>query len=206
MIGDDARGEWTADAIFDEDTPFVVEPLKQPRHALNQFILGAADRGIRSAVICPSLIYGVGRGINPLSIQIPSLVQNARENGVVQIVGKGANRWSNVHIDDVTALYLLAFDNATSGAFYFVENGEASFAEIGAAIATRLGLGTVESLDAEEAASRWSEPLAFYSLGSNSRVRAKRARHDLGWSPQHASVTSWILNEMPTRHDSHLSP
>ena len=34
-------------------------------------VLAAAARGVRSVVICPTLIYGVGKGLNPSSIQIP---------------------------------------------------------------------------------------------------------------------------------------
>jgi nucleoside-diphosphate-sugar epimerase len=197
VIGDFARGNRVSEAIFDEDTPFVVEPAKQARRELDLAVLRSAEVGVRSVVICPSNIYGVGRGLNPRSVQIPFLVDNARDQGVVQIVGRGANRWSNVHIDDVVDLFLLALQKAPAGAFYFVENGEASFKEIGDAIAKRLRLGPVESVRAELAAEKWGEAMAYYSLGSNSRVRAKRARRELGWTPSHTSAVSWILSEMP---------
>ena len=196
VVGDDARGSRGSEQIFDEDSTLVVSPTKQPRRELDLRVLGAAATGIRSAVICPSLIYGVGRGLNPSSVQIPFLAENAREHGVVQLVGAGLNVWSNVHIDDVVQLYLLALERAPAGALYFAENGEASFGEIGAAIARRLGLRGVESLPPEVAASRWGESKAYYTLGSNSRVRAKRARQELGWAPRHASVVDWILQEM----------
>jgi len=101
-----------------------------------------------------------------------------------------------VHIDDVVQLYVLALERAPAGALYFAENGEASFGEIGAAIARRLGLRGVESLPPEVAAARWGESKAYYTLGSNSRVRGKRARSELGWAPRHASVVDWILQEM----------
>src|SRR5512138_471812 len=132
VIGDDAQGNGTSDRVFDEDSAFIVAPAKQPRRDLELSVLAAADRSVRTAVICPCLIYGTGRGLNPRSAQIPFLVDNARERGAVQIVGSGANRWSNVHIDDVAELYLLALTKAPAGAYYFAENGEASFAEIGA--------------------------------------------------------------------------
>jgi nucleoside-diphosphate-sugar epimerase len=148
-------------------------------------------------VICPSLIYGVGKGLNPHSVQVPFLAANARERGMVQIVGDGLNVWSNVHIDDVSDLYLVALAKAPAGAFYFAENGEASFADIAAAIARRLGLRGVESLPPEVAAQRWGEAKAYFSLGSNSRVRSARARSELGWTPRHGSVIDWILAEMP---------
>ena len=197
VIGDDARGNHRSEKIFDEDTPLVVYPTKQARRELDLMVLGATKLGIRSAVICPSLIYGVGRGLNPNSVQIPFLVANAQEKGVVQIVGAGNNTWSNVHIDDVVDLYLLALAKAPPGAFYFAESGEASFAEIGTAIARRLGLAGIEALPPEVAAKRWGESKAYFTLGSNSRVRAKRARRELGWTPRHPSAIDWILAEMP---------
>ncbi|ANF57282.1 NAD-dependent epimerase/dehydratase family protein [Halotalea alkalilenta] len=197
VVGDDVGGNRLSERIFDEDTPLIVEPRKQPRHAIDLLVLAAKDRGIRSVVLCDAMIYGTGRGINPHSVQIPPLVDQARESGIVRIVGQGINRWSNVHIDDVAELYLLALEKAPAGAFYFVENGEASYAEIGAAIARRLGTGPVQSWSVEQATPRWGRGRAQYSLGSNSRVRAKRARLELGWTPVHASVTEWIEHEMP---------
>jgi nucleoside-diphosphate-sugar epimerase len=197
VIGDDARGNTVSDAIYDDETtPFVVHPAKQARHALNHTLLAAAARGVRAMVICPTLIYGTGRGLNPHSIQIPFLVQQAREHGVVRVVGRGVNRWSTVHIDDVADLYRLALERGTAGAFYFAESGEGSFAEIGAAIAARLQLGPVEPLDAAAAATSWGEARAFFTFGSNSRVRAVRARQELGWQPRHTSAVAWIGSEM----------
>jgi nucleoside-diphosphate-sugar epimerase len=196
VVGDDVRGSRRSEAVFDEDTPLVVFPLKQARRELDLRVLAAASRGVRSAVICPSLIYGEGRGLNTKSVQIPFLVANAREQGAVQVVGAGLNVWSNVHIDDVVDLYLLALDKAPAGAFYFAANGEASFADVGAAIALRLGMQGVQSLSPELAAAKWGEAKAYFTLGSNSRVRAVRARRELGWSPRHASVLGWIANEL----------
>jgi len=197
VIGDDARGNRSSSNVFDEDTPFVVNPMKQARRDLDLTVIGSANFGVRSAVICPSLIYGTGKGLNSDSVQIPFLVSNAREQGVVQVVGDGLNVWSNVHIEDLTALYLLALSKAPPGSFYFAENGEASFVQVGAAIAKRLGLPGVESLAPEEAAKRWGESKAYFTLGSNSRVRSIRARRELGWTPRHASVIEWIRDEMP---------
>jgi nucleoside-diphosphate-sugar epimerase len=197
IVGDNARGMYTSDVEYDDNTPQIVQPFKQARRDIDLMVLSAAERGIRSIVICPSLIYGQGRGINTKSVQIPFLVDNARHCGVVQIVGAGKNVWSNVHIDDVADLYVLALAKATAASFLFAANGEASFLEIGTAIATRLHLPGVESLDPDVADSRWGVGKAHFSLGSNSRVRSMRARLELGWTPHHTSAVDWILKEMP---------
>jgi nucleoside-diphosphate-sugar epimerase len=94
-----------------------------------------------------------------------------------------------VHIDDLVDLYLLALDQAPAGAFYYVVNGENSMREVGQAIGRMLGLGEcTEPMSLEEAAAEWGEGAASYTMGSNSRVRAVRARRELGWAPRRPSL------------------
>lgn len=196
VVGDDARGQAPTGPVFDEDTPLAVDPRKQARRDIDLHVLAAADRGVRSAVVCPSLVYGVGRGGRRDSVQIPFMVANARAQGQVQTVGPGLNVWSNVHLDDLVALYRLVLAKAPAGAFYFAENGATSFRDLGTAIATRLGLPGPVALEPAVAAERWGVPRAYFSLGSNSRVQAVRARRELGWAPRHGSVTDWVRDEM----------
>ncbi|MDQ0668504.1 NAD-dependent epimerase/dehydratase family protein [Pseudomonas sp. SDT2931_S440] len=197
IIGDDALGNTLSEHIFDEDTPFIIEAPKQARYDIDLRMMAAADQGIRSVVICPSNIYGVGHGLTDHSFQLPFLMARARETGVMRIVGAGVNRWSNVHIDDVAKLFLLAVEKAPAGAFYFLENGEASFIDMAAALAKRMNLSAVQSWPAEEAEQHWDPMHVHYTFGTNSRVKAKRARAELGWAPRHASILDWIGSEMP---------
>ncbi len=196
VIGDNARGEWKSDTVFAEDTPVTVVPEKAPRAALDKLIRDAAQRGVRSVILCNTMIYGTGLGVSPNSVQIPPLVAQAQKSGIARYVGQGVNVWSNVHIRDVVELYLLALKNAPAGSFYFVENGEASYADIVAAIATRLQLGAPQSWPVEEAIKEWGFGHAVYSFGSNSRVTAAKARKELGWKPIHTSVFEWVANDM----------
>ena len=197
VVADDSRGDWASDRIYDEDSPVEPVPGKAARVAIDRRIVDAAGRGVRSAVLCNSLIYGTGPGLNADSVQIPALVAQARKAGVVRHIGRGLNIWSNVHVDDMAELYALALARAPAGAFYYVENGEASFAEAAAAIARRLGLGAPQPWPADDAIAALGFGTAVYSLGSNSRVRGKRARAELGWAPKHGSLTEWIEREMP---------
>ncbi|MDN0085599.1 NAD-dependent epimerase/dehydratase family protein [Crenobacter sp. SG2305] len=199
VIADDAQGRHGDGTVFDESTPLVTPPEKADRRAIGQLVMSAAEQGIRSAVICNSMIYGVGRGLARESAQIPLLAAVAREFGAVRVIGKGSNRWSNVHIDDVVDLYLHAMHATSPGAFYFAENGEASLAEIGEAVARRLGMPPVVEWDIADAARALGHSRAHFSLASNSRVRAVRARDELGWEPRHGSVLDWIRDEMPIR-------
>lgn len=194
QIGDAAAGNSLNEQIYDEETPLVVDEGKRARYELDRRILAA--QGVRGIVICNTLIYGTGKGLHADSVQIPALADQARASGVVQIVGAGLNRWSTVHIDDVCTLYQLALEQAPAGAFYFAENGEAAFAGIAAAISKRLGIAGIEHLTEEQAIAIWGVNRARYSLGSNSRARAIRARKELHWQPRHTSVVQWIEEDM----------
>jgi nucleoside-diphosphate-sugar epimerase len=183
IVADLAAGEPT-DRIYDEDTAVQPLPGRSARVALNDTVLAAAKDGVRAVVLCPSLIYGAGRGVNPRSIQIPWLIALAKKHGVPRHVGRGLNLWSNVHIEDLVDLYLLAFEQAPAGAFYYIENGESSMRDACRAIGRMLGLGErTEPMTLAEAAAEWGEGAANYTMGSNSRVRAARARRELGWAP-----------------------
>lgn len=196
VIADNARGEYASDRVFEDDTPFTPEPEKAARAAIDGLVRASASRGIRAAVLCNTMIYGTGLGLSRDSVQVPPLVRQAQASGVVRTVGPGLNIWSNVHLHDVLDLYEIALRQAPAGAFYFVENGEASFKAIGEAIARRFGLRGPEPWSVEEAAEAWGGIHAAYSFGSNSRVRGRRARQELGWAPTHSSVTGWIEREM----------
>lgn len=192
IVGTRAGGE-LREAVFDEATPFTPSPARADRVALDNDIRAAAASGVRTIVIAPGLIYGRGRGISPHSMQVPWLIALARKSGIAKHIGSGENRWSNVHIDDLVTLYALALEMAPSGAFYFAENGENSMKEVCEAISRMLGFGErTQGMTVEEAAAEWGEGPANDTMGSNSRVRAKRARAELGWQPQARSLIDEI--------------
>jgi nucleoside-diphosphate-sugar epimerase len=192
IIADRALGE-PSDRIFHEDTP--IEPLRErvERVAIDRLVLGAA--GIRGVVLCNSMIYGNAVATPAQSVQVPVLAQQAKSSGVARYIGRGLNRWSNVHLVDVADLYARAIKRASAKCFIYVESGEEGFREIAQAIADRFGLGPPQSWPAEAAFAAWGQEKATFSLGSNSRVRGKAAAA-LGWVPKHRSITEWIAREM----------
>jgi nucleoside-diphosphate-sugar epimerase len=192
IVADLAMGE-PSDRIFEEAA--LIAPLadKAARVAIDRLVLGT--QGIRPVVLCNTMIYGNALGPPAQSVQVPALVREAKTSGVGRYIGRGLNRWSNVHIADVAALYALAIEKAPAGTFMYVESGEESLGEIARAIAARLDLGAAQSWSADEAIAAWGRNMAVYSLGSNSRVRG-RAAAALGWSPAHRSITRWIASEV----------
>jgi nucleoside-diphosphate-sugar epimerase len=192
IVGTRSKGE-RSDAVFDEDTPITPSPARVARVALNEFILSHRDKGCRPVIICPSLIYGLGHGANPDSVQVPLLIKLARKRGNAAHAGPGENIWSNVHIDDLVPLYALAIEKAPAGSFYFAENGEDSMRDACESINRMLGFaGPPSAMSMAEAAAAWSEGTAEDTMASNSRVRAKRARSELGWKPKARSLIEEI--------------
>lgn len=196
IVGDDARGEPSA-VIFDDDSPIEPTKDKAARVAIDRAVLAAGSVGVRSIILCNSLIYGNGLGLHKDSIQIPDLVRQARKSGIARHVGRGLNIWSTVHIADVADLYILALEKADPGSFMFVENGEASFADMAGAIGRALRLGAAQSWAIDDAIAEWGYERAVYALGSNSRVRGPNARK-LGWTPHRPAVIDWIDAELST--------
>jgi nucleoside-diphosphate-sugar epimerase len=196
IVGDASGGEAGAATIYSEDA--LPEPTadKAARVAIDRLVLEAAQKNIRSAVLCNTLIYGHGAVAGSASVQLPRLVRQAQKSGVVRHVGSGGNIWSNVHIDDVVELYRLALEKTPAGTFYFVESGEASFRDMSAAIARAMNLGPAQDWPLKAAEQEWGDEMANYGLGSNSRVRGERARRLLGWQPRRTSVIEWIEREM----------
>ncbi|MFK0333827.1 NAD-dependent epimerase/dehydratase family protein [Rhizobium sp. NPDC090275] len=193
LVAENTRGE-ASDRTYDDNTPLVSEPVFGERADIDQQILDAAGRDVRSVVLCNSCIYGWGEGLHRESIMAPRLKRQAGADGVARYIGSGANIWSNVHIDDLVDLYMLAFDKAPAGSRYLAENGESAFADIAQAIADRLGLGQAQSWSVEEATQGVDATFAFI-FASNCRVRATRARSELEWRPKRDSMLDWIRLE-----------
>ncbi|WP_250523242.1 MULTISPECIES: NAD-dependent epimerase/dehydratase family protein [unclassified Caballeronia] len=195
IVGDASGGE-ASQKIYTEDDLPEPTPDKAPRVAIDNLVLDAAKRAVRSTVLCNTLIYGHGAVRDTASVQLPRLERQARKSGIVRHVGRGLNIWSNVHIDDVVTIYRLALEKSPAGTFYFVESGEAQFRDMTVAMAKALDLRGPEDWPLEEAIKEWGYEMASYGLGSNSRVRSKRTREILGWQPSRTSVVEWIEKEL----------
>ena len=170
------------------------EPViySRARVGVNRYVRQAAlEKGIRTVVICPSMIYGMGKGMQPNSDHIPKLIQVSKQLGAGVYFGKGLNRYSNVHIDDLVDLYLLAIKKAPGGSFFFAENGHNSFREIAEMISTYLGFrGKIISMSIPDVIKQYGESIRL-GVASNSLINAVNARR-LGWSPSSLSLVEYF--------------
>ncbi|MGH9681494.1 MAG: NAD-dependent epimerase/dehydratase family protein, partial [Candidatus Acidiferrales bacterium] len=89
----------TGDKVADERTPVNPTPIVAHRPSLEQEILAFKDRGVRTIVIRPAVVYGRGGGM------LNMFLQSARESGAASFVGDGRSRWCFVDVDDLARLY-----------------------------------------------------------------------------------------------------
>ena len=126
------------------------------------------------------------------------------ERGYGLRVNAGKTYWNNVHVHDLSNLYLKLVEEAAAGGstsewegkrpvwgaegYYFCESGEHVWGEVSQWIVTEahkqelLKTNEVKSLSKEEADECTPHGSAMW--GCNSRAHAKRARELLRWQPK----------------------
>jgi len=171
---------------------------------VDSVVLGMSGN-VNTAIVCPPTIYGPGTGTgNNRSNQIPELTRLSISRGQSFQVNEGKNVWNNVHVADLSDLYLLLTEAAASGGgkadwkdqgYYFAENGLHVWGEISAVLGKKLkakGLAKteeVESLSPEEIVK--FSPFGAVLWGTNSSGKADRARK-LGWVPKGESLVDTL--------------
>lgn len=172
----------TGEHVADEESALNPTPLVAWRPAVEQFVLAAAERGVRSSVIRPGMVYGRGGG-SP-----GEMVDAGRKKGVVRIVGTGENRWSLVHVDDLADLYVLVLERAEAGSMWLAAVGAAvPVREIAEAASRAAGLdGTVHAWPLDAA----RQTLGAYAdaLVLDQQITGRKAMNVLGWTPRAPSI------------------
>jgi len=189
---------------WDKVDELINMPDEAAHRVVDKIVLAASanDPNIRTAIVCPPTIYGQGRGPdNQRSLQAYNFTQTILERKKGFLPGQGQNIWHQVHIEDLSDLYLLLGEAAASGGgkatwndqgYYLAENGPFVWGDILKRI-TQLAheKGLIPSSEAE--------PLAIDDLiketkhghlvwGTNSRGVSNRGKKLLGWKPHRRSL------------------
>lgn len=191
IFGGKENGE-KSDFVFTEDIPLQPRLEMASRVLINQYILLAAKKNIRSIVIVPTMVYGEGLGIKKNSIQLPALINFSQEKGFGVYFGKGENSWSNIHIEDLADLYVLALEKAKAGSLYYAENGSSTIKNLAEKISERFNLQPAQSVTVQEAVNTFGPAGGYFGFASNSLCSADKARIELNWKPQHHSIENFI--------------
>ncbi|KAG5793946.1 hypothetical protein H9Q69_007010 [Fusarium xylarioides] len=201
-----------SDVIYNDLTGIdsIKSLIKQyPSRAVDNYIFSISEQNstVKTALVVPPIIYGQGRGPgNQRSMQIPGLAKATLERKKGLQVGSGESRWGNIHIADLSRIFLGLVEKAIEGnqdeniwranGLFFTGAGELSFAEISRRIAVAandfnlIPTTEVDNLDAKEIDS--IIPHGSVLLGTNARAGADRARKVLDWEPEHESLEEHI--------------
>lgn len=143
-------------------------------------VLDAAPR-LRSIVVRPGIVYGGARGI------ISDMLRDAL-NGLVRVVGDGANRWPLVYHRDLGDLYVRLLTAADASGVYHATDGEDErVADIAESLRSHVDppadVRFVPLAEARAKQGTYADALALDQV-----VRSPRARA-LGWTPTMHGIT-----------------
>ncbi|WP_223601237.1 NAD-dependent epimerase/dehydratase family protein [Chryseobacterium sp. GVT01B] len=181
-----------SDFVYTEDFPLTPRLEMASRVLINNYVLQSVQKGIKSIVIVPTMVYGEGLGIKKDSIQIPALVNFSQKKGHGVYFGEGENIWSNLHIEDLAELYVLALEKAKGGSIYYAENGDSSLKNIAEVISKKYNLEPAKSLSIQDAVDNFGPAGGYFGFASNSRCNADKARAELEWKPIYNSIENFI--------------
>jgi nucleoside-diphosphate-sugar epimerase len=154
-----------------------------PRVDAENFVIGLAERGVRSSVVrLPPIVHSSldHHGFAHVLIGI------ARQAGVSGYVADGANRWPSVHTLDAARVYLLALEDAPAGSrLHAVGDEGVPFRDIAAAIGRGVGVPTA-SISAADAGERFAFLGGF--VGVDNPTSSELTRKLLGWDPAHPGL------------------
>lgn len=191
----------------------VSELLNLPADALHrnvdEIIIGANKQdpaAVKTAIVCPPTIYGPGRGPgNQKSLQAYLLGAAVLKRKKGFLVGPGQNVWHQVHVQDLSNVYLALGEAAAAGGgkatwneegYYLAENGSFVWGDIQRAVAKAafekklIPSPEVEQLN--DAQVKEIHPVGVYAWGTNSRGHAIRARKLFGWEPKQPKLIDLI--------------
>ncbi|PSR94156.1 hypothetical protein BD289DRAFT_451496 [Coniella lustricola] len=193
-------------------TSFPQAASHRPIDALVQATARRNGAAVRTAIVCPPTIYGVGRGPgNTRSIQVPDLIKTSLKLGFVPFVGTGLTEWDQVHVADLADLYVRLLEKAVATvmgeeeheeevfgekAYYFAEAGAHRWVDVAGWVAdelTKQGYSSepkTQSVDTDTAVKEGG-PVAV-TWGLNTKGFANRARKYLGWKPTRESLKESI--------------
>jgi len=141
-------------------------------------LLANREAGYKASVLrLPAFVFGAGA-----SYFVPMYIQNAKKDGIARYL-EGPDVFSSaVHVDDVAAQFVAAFERTPGGAIYHSTSEVFSMKKLAEATAANLGVPAVP-VTKEQAQEAWG-PLLTWVCTTNNVTSISRAEKELGWTPQ----------------------
>lgn len=172
---------------------------------VDKIVLGASgsSSNVFSAIVCPPCIYGPGRGPdNRKSAQAYRMARAAIYRGKGFTVEEGNNIWTQVHVQDLSNVFLALVTAALSPnggnatwnyeGYYFAESGDIVWGEVARAIAKIAHeKKLIDTAEIDHVSPSEADKLTLagsYLWGMNSRCKAIRANKLFGWTPKQKSL------------------
>jgi nucleoside-diphosphate-sugar epimerase len=179
VVTGDAQG-----ALLDEETPLPVDTAygrsKQEGERL------VRESGLDVVIIRPSHIYGAGGWF------AEEIVARLRRPGRFAVIGRGANLWDVVRVEDVARAMVDAAERAPAGSLYHVVDDQPvsyyAFVELTARAMERGKPRRVPVQLARLAAGR--DPVA--AAVRSARSSNARLKRELGWEPRFPSAAEGV--------------
>jgi nucleoside-diphosphate-sugar epimerase len=173
------------DAWVTEETPLAPAPLSAGHTRQVRRLRQEAARGLDVVVLHLGFVYGPGGTFQRV------FYEQAR-SGRLRTIGRGANYWSVVHVDDAAAAYVAALDYAPAGAEYnVVDDHPLRQRELVDHLTDAVGKRRVGSVPVALAGLVAGRAAAL-SLATSYRVSNRRARDELGWTPAYPRFTDGL--------------
>ncbi|KAI5475592.1 NAD(P)-binding protein [Pseudohyphozyma bogoriensis] len=180
-------------------------------HTGNKIIAAAALRGKISAYILMSpTVYGQGTGPgNKLSLQLPAYERYAKRTGGAAFIGEGNNIWGNVHVKDLSTLYLLLMNHALANPTKTTASSSSRGWEnlIYAGAAQHTWGPVIKTLgDLLYARGEVERPSAvgirdsdgdMFMFGGNSFLAISKKAKALGFKPRQKTIIATLQEELP---------
>ncbi|KAA1467186.1 NAD(P)-binding protein [Dentipellis sp. KUC8613] len=170
------------------------------------------DVPIRTIILYPGQIYGVGEGIQKTTLWLRIFLDMTKKVGHAGTWGPGANSMNNIHVRDAAEGMLVVLKAALEGkadegaeGHYFLTTMErkVSYREWTQVLGDILyAKGIIKEAGSRPMPSEVVEPLGHYGwslLGGNQFTKPERLAR-LGWVPKHSAELS-LLDSFPAAID-----
>jgi nucleoside-diphosphate-sugar epimerase len=178
-------GEWIDETA--EARPCLLAQGHADREA--ELLAMHREQGLKVIVVSPGFVYGDGGFLRMTA----KLVQRGR----YRMIGRGDNFWSLVHVHDVGEAFALALERGRAGESYFLADEQPLLrCDFINAVASGLGVPPVRHAPA------WlmkllAGPALVEAITSSFRIRADKARRELGWTPRYESFIEALPDLLP---------
>ncbi|MCW3068991.1 MAG: 3-beta hydroxysteroid dehydrogenase/isomerase family protein [Solirubrobacterales bacterium] len=175
-------------ALLSEDQPLPVRtPYGRSKQEGERMVL---QSGLPAVVVRPSHVYGPG------GWYANELIPRLRQPGRFAVIGRGANLWDVVHVDDVAAALILAAESAPGGSTYHVVDDEPlTFYGFMALTAEALGVGPPRRIPAAlariVAGSAAVDAVVRSARSSNAKIK-----RELGWQARFPTAREGVADSV----------